>query len=65
MRYSTHMPLNSLERRQVIRRAIAILAEPLEGEAKETFIREATRRMNREEPAPAKEQRRRQLRVVE
>lgn len=59
------MTFDALENRQFLRTVIDILAEPLEGEDKELFVRKSVDTMNRIEPAPGKAQKRRHFRVID
>lgn len=53
-----------VERRQLMRAAIANLAEPLEGEARVRFLAAAEERLNRSLPAPGRAHMRNYLRAV-
>lgn len=59
------MTLDPLEHRALLRTVIDILAEPLEGEAKEEFVRGHVKAMNKVAPALGKQQKRQFFRIVE
>lgn len=58
------MPTDPLETRAILRAVIDVLAEPLEGEAKEQFVRGAIKAMNKTAPAPGKTQKRQSFTVI-
>ena len=53
-----------IEQRAVMRAAIACLAEPLHGEAKDRFLTDAEAKLNRTLPAPGRQHMRMYLRAV-
>lgn len=53
-----------IEQRAVMRAAIACLAEPLHGAAKDEFVARAEARFNRELPAPGRQHMKMYLRAV-
>lgn len=53
-----------VEQRAVMRAAIECLAEPLEGDAKDQFLREAERKLNKALPAPGRHHMKLYLRQV-
>ncbi len=56
---------DNLEYRLLLREAAKIIAEPLEGEARDKFLANSDAIINKEAPAPAKSQKRHSFRIVE
>lgn len=54
-----------LENRLILRAVVDILAEPLKGEARETFVKNSDAIINRAAPAPGKSQKRMEIKPVE